>query len=154
VPVLAEGYVLRTTRPEDRDDCCRIADILNAAFGRTFHTAEEYESFTRLAPSFVADLDLVAVAPDGVFGAYVGVPYDDVNRRGIFEPVCTHPEHRRLGLAEALMREGLRRLREGGAADVIVDTGDMEAANSLYQKLGFTERYRQFAWRKAFYQGH
>jgi hypothetical protein len=36
-PVIAEGYALRTTRPGDEDDFQRVADLLNAAFNRTFH---------------------------------------------------------------------------------------------------------------------
>jgi mycothiol synthase len=147
-PALAGGYTLRTTRPDDPADCRRIADLLNIAFGRTFHNAEEYRNFTRYAPCFRQDLDLVAEAPDGSFAAYVGIPYDEVNRLGIFEPVCTHPDHRRLGLAGSLMREGLLRLRSMGAADVTVDTGDMEPANRLYDSLGFSEAHRGYTWRK------
>ena len=149
-PALAGGYALRTTHPEDPADCQRIADLLNAAFGRTFHNADEYRNFTRHAPCFRQELDLVAEASDGAFAAYVGIPYDDANRLGIFEPVCTHPDHRRKGLAESLMREGLLRLRSMGAHDVTVDTGDMEPANRLYDSLGFTEAYRGYTWRKTF----
>lgn len=145
-PVLAQPYALRTTRPEPDDDR-RIADLLNAAFGRDFHNAAEFETFTRHAPSFVRGLDLVAVAPDGTFAAYVGIPYDQVNRRAIFEPVCTHPDHRRHGLALALMHEGFRRLQAMGACEVTVDTGSMEPANRLYDATGFAERYRGYYWR-------
>ena len=76
-PVVAEGYTLRTTRPDEGADCQRIADLLNAAFKRDFHNAEEFHTFTRLAPSYRGDLDLVATAPDGSFAAYVGIPYDE-----------------------------------------------------------------------------
>lgn len=147
-PVVSEGYTLRTTHPEDLADCQQIADLLNAAFGRNFHNAREYQNFTRHAPSFHCNLDLVMVAPDGVFAAYVGVPYDVTNRRGVYEPVCTHPDHQRRGLARALMLEGLHRLRAMGAVDAIVDTGDMIPANALYSALGFTEAYKGYAWRK------
>jgi mycothiol synthase len=147
-PQLAGGYALRTTRPEDPADCEKIADLLNIAFGRTFHNAEEYRNFTLHAPCFRQELDLVAESPDGSFAAYVGIPYDEVNRVGIFEPVCTHPDHRRLGLAGSLMREGLLRLRSIGAVDVTVGTGDAEPANALYHSLGFTEAHRGFTWRK------
>jgi ribosomal protein S18 acetylase RimI-like enzyme len=147
-PGLADGYTLRTTRPGDPSDCQRIADLLNIAFGRTFHNAEEYRNFTRHAPCFRQELDLVAEAPNGSFASYVGIPYDETNRLGIFEPVCTHPDHRRLGLAASLMREGLLRLRSIGAVDVTVDTGDLEPANRLYDNLGFTEAHRGYAWRK------
>ena len=147
-PAIAPGYTLRTTQPADPADCGRIADLLNAAFRRDFHNAAEYQAFARLAPCFRGDLDLVAVAPDGSFAAYVGVPYDETNRRGIFEPVCTHPDHQRRGLARALMLEGLHRLRALGAQDATVDTGDMLPANRLYDGMGFTEAYRGYEWRK------
>lgn len=149
-PQVAEGYTLRATRPEEMDDCRRIADLLNAAFRRNFHNGEEYQNFTRAAPSFVPELDLVMEAADGTFAAYVGIPYDPTNRRGIFEPVCTHPDHQRKGLARALMLEGLHRLRLLGAIDVTVDTGDMVPANALYSAMGFTEAYRGFVWRKIY----
>jgi mycothiol synthase len=145
-PRIAGGYTLRTTRPDDPADCRRIADLLNIAFGRTFHNAEEYRNFTLHAPCFRQELDLVAEAPDGSFAAYVGIPYDDANRLGIFEPVCTHPDHRLRGLAASLMREGLLRLQSIGAVHVTVDTGDMEPANRLYDSLGFTEAHRGYAW--------
>lgn len=147
-PVVSAGYTLRATNPEDLADCQGIADLLNAAFRRNFHNAEEYQNFTRHAPSFHRELDLVMVAPDGIFAAYVGIPYDEVNRRGIYEPVCTHPDHQRKGLARALMLEGLHRLKAMGALDVTVDTGDMIPANALYTALGFTEAYKGYAWKK------
>ena len=147
-PTIAPGYTLRTTHPDDLADCQQIADLLNAAFQRNFHNALEYQNFTRLAPSFHTDLDLVAVAADGTFAAYVGIPYDEVNRRGIFEPVCTHPNHQRQGLARTLMLEGLRRLYALGAVDVTVGTGDMIPANRLYDSLGFTEVQKGYVWQK------
>lgn len=146
-PVLADGYLLRSTGPTD-DDHQRVTDVLNAGFNRSIHTAAEFKRFTLGSPSYRHDLNLVAVAPDGVFAALVGVTYDEANRRGIFEPVCTHPDHRRRGLAQTLMFEGLHRLKALGAADVYVGTGDMEAANALYESVGFTEAYRGYIWRK------
>ncbi|MBK8051348.1 MAG: GNAT family N-acetyltransferase [Anaerolineales bacterium] len=147
-PEIAAGYTLRTTDASDMADCQRLADLLNAAFGRDFHNALEYHNFTQLAPCFRQDLDLVAVAPDGSFAAYIGVPYDEANRWGIFEPVCTHPDHQRKGLARTLMQEGLLRLRALGAVDATVDTGDMVAANAFYTAMGFTEAYKGYSWCK------
>jgi GNAT superfamily N-acetyltransferase len=145
---VTEGYTARATRPDDLADCQRMADLLNAAFRRDFHNAAEYHNFCRLAPCFHPELDLVAVAPDGSFAAYVGVPYDEANRRGIFEPVCTHPDHQRKGLAGALMQEALLRLRVIGAVDATVDTGDMVPANRFYDSMGFTEAYRGYGWQR------
>ncbi len=147
-PDLAEGYRLRTTRAGVGGDCQRLADLLNAAFRRTSHTAAEYHNFSTLSPSFRHDLNLVAENGDGAFAAHVGVTFDEANHRGIFEPVCTHPDHRRRGLARSLMFEGLLRLRDLGAMDVYVGTGDDPAANQLYEAVGFTEAYRGNVWRK------
>ncbi len=145
---MAAPYQLRTTEPTDPANCQRIADLLNAAFNRDFHTAVEFANFTQGAPCYRPDLDLVAVAPDGTFAAYVGIAYDEVNGHATFEPVCTHPDHRRHGLAQTLMVEGLHRLKALDATDVIVDTGDMIPANRLYDSIGFTEICRGHGWRK------
>lgn len=147
---IAPGYTMRTTRPDDRDDCQRMADLLNVAFNRTFHNAQEYWNFATNAPSFRHDLNLVAEAPDGSFAAHVGVNWEPINRYGVFEPVCTHPNHQRKGLARTLMFEGMCRLKALGAADAYVDTGDMIPANSLYDAVGFTEAYMGHVWRRTF----
>lgn len=97
-PDIAPPYRLRATRPTDHD-YAGLAELLNLAFGRTIHTALEYRTFAERSPSFDHELNLVAVAPDGSFAAHAGVTYDVANRHGIVEPVCTHPDHRRHGLA-------------------------------------------------------
>lgn len=145
---LAQGYTLRTTQPADAANCQRIADLLNAAFNRNFHTGQEFRNFTLGAPCYDPELDLVAVAPDGSFAAYVGIAYDEANQLGVFEPVCTHPDHQRKGLARALMNEGLLRLWDRGAVHATVDTGDMVAANALYTAMGFSEAYKGYVWKK------
>lgn len=145
---IASDYQLRATRPSDLADCQRMADLLNTTFKRTFHTKHEYYNFCTLSPSFRAHLNLVAEAPDGSFVSHVGVNYEPVNNYGIFEPVCTHPDHRRRGLARALMLEGLYRLKALGATDAYLDTGDSNPANSLYEAVGFTNVYHGSTWRK------
>jgi len=145
-PKPSAGYTIRTTRPDDMDECQQMADFLNAAFNRDFHNAGEYHVFTHHAPCFRNDLDLVAVAPDGTFAAYVGGLFCEENNYGVFEPVCTHPDHLRRGLASWLMIEALHLFRKIGVADVYVGTGDQKAANALYDSLGFTEVYKGFEW--------
>ena len=147
---MAEGYIMRTTRPGDMNDCERMADLLNAAFKRNIHSAKEYHTFTTQSPSYRSDIDLVAEAPDGSLAANAGMIYDEDNRFGLFEPVCTHPDHLRKGLASTLMFEGLHRVRDLGATDLYVGTGDQVAANALYETIGFTEVYKGYYWRKLF----
>jgi ribosomal protein S18 acetylase RimI-like enzyme len=149
VPRTPHGYLVRTTGEATFDqDAARMASLLNAAFRRSIHTADEYRQFMQGAPAFRHDLNLVAVGPDGSFAAHVGAYLDPVNAHGVFEPVCTHPDHRRQGLARILLLEGLRRLRGLGAVSAAVDTGDMAEANAFYRALGFAEEHRAHAWRR------
>ena len=149
-PVIADGYQLRPTRPDDHSDCQRLADLINAAFNRDFHTASEFMNFAAKAECFRSDLSLAAVAPDGSFAAYVAASINGVHNCGIFEPVCTHPDHRRKSLAQTLMSEGLVRLQALDATDVYVSTGDQVAANLLYDSMGFTEAYQEREWTRLF----
>jgi hypothetical protein len=50
IPAMGSAYRLRTTQPTDLADAQRIADLLNAAFNRDFHNAQEYQHFTRWFP--------------------------------------------------------------------------------------------------------
>ena len=147
-PVMDHRYQMRTTRVTD-DDAARIADLLNAAFGRTVHTAREYLTFMERSPSFDADLNLVAVAPDGTFASHVGLTLEPESRHGIVEPVCTHPSHRRAGLAAALILEGEGRLLARGAESASVETGDQIASNTLYAACGFEAARHYHAWSRS-----
>ncbi len=147
-PAMPDGYVLRTVRPGDQNDCLGLADLYNAAFNRTSHTAGEYAAFAANSPSYRGDLELVAEAPDGTIAAMVGMILEEINGYGLFEPVCTHPRHLRRGLAGTLMFEDLNRVRALGATHVYVESGDQVAANKLYESVGFPEAYRGYIWRK------
>ena len=74
----------------------------------TYEGWEWYRNVQR-APLDRRDLDLVAVSPNGRLAAFCTLWFDDVTRTAAFEPVGTHPEHRRKGLGNALLAEGLRR---------------------------------------------
>ena len=143
---VAAGYAVRFLRPGERDEALRIAALLNGAFGRTGHDAPEFLTFERHAPDYDPRLDLVAEAPDGSFAAHVGVTLEPVNHLAIVEPGCTHPGHRRRGLAEALLRHGLEQARRAGATQACVDTGAGEAANRLYEAVGSLEAFAAWDW--------
>ena len=143
-----DGYTLRSTRASDPTVAQRMADIINAGFNTDFHTATAVDTFMTKSPTFSHDLNLVAETADGSFVAHVGGTYDERNRRGIVEPVCTDPAHRRRGLARALAFEVISRFKELGATDVVVDTGDDDSADAFYESVGFTEAYQGNVWRK------
>jgi len=143
-----DGYLLRSTLSSDRNIALRMTDVINAGFSTDIHTATALDSFMTNSPTFDHDLNLVAEIPEGSFAAHVGGTYDERNHRGIVEPVCTDPRHRRRGLAQALVLEVLTRFKRRGATDVFVDTGDDDSANAFYESAGFTEAYHGNVWRK------
>jgi mycothiol synthase len=131
------------------EDLEQRAAVANSAFGSNWHRVETVRVLQR-APTYRQDLDLVVVAPEGTFAAYCVVWFGEANRLGWFEPVGTHPAHRRRGLAKAMMCEGLRRLRALGATVACVGCGTDEAANRLYESAGFSDFERDYHWRKEF----
>lgn len=100
-------------------------------------TLDAYERL-RHVPGYTPELDLVAVAPDGTFGAYCICWHDSTNHHGEFEPVGTRAAFRRKGLGRAVMLEGLRRLRERNVTTAIVYAiAANEASWQLYESVGF-----------------
>ena len=74
--------------------------------------------------------------------------FDDVNLVGLFEPVETREDFRRLGLARAVMTEGLHRMRAAGCAPRMVEHDITNApAAGLYESLGFTVAYETVGFR-------
>ena len=142
---VAAGYTVRAIELDSPTDAANRAAISRAVFGskRTAETA----AVLRHAPTYRPDLDLVAVAADGSFAANTTVWLDTENAYVIFEPVGTHPDHRRRGLASAAMVEGMRRAVALGAVRAYVGSGLDAGANALYEGLGFVDadahvRYR------------
>jgi mycothiol synthase len=98
---------------------------------------DDYATFMRL-PGYHRELDVVAVAPDGLIGAYVNGWTDPVNRIGDFGPVGARLAYRRQGLTRAVLAEGLRRMRSAGMDRVCVSTGISNTpALRLYESVGF-----------------
>lgn len=146
VPPLPNGYTLRSLRPGHASDHARLATLLDAAFLRSHHTPAETMTFERFSPAFRPDLHLFAEAADETFAAHVGLTLEPTNALVVVEPVCTHPEHRRHGLARTLLLTGLERARAAGARQACVDTGSDEHANRLYEACGFGDEYRASVW--------
>ncbi len=137
-PVLPEGFTIRSVAGEH--EAGLAAAVHNSAF-RPKWQAESYLQVMR-APGFDIDHELVVVAPDGQFAAFLIYWPDPVSRSGLFEPVGCHADFRRLGLTKALMFAGMRRMVERGmrTAMVLHETANA-ASTALYASAGFRPRY-------------
>ncbi|MEJ2209474.1 MAG: GNAT family N-acetyltransferase [Anaerolineae bacterium] len=132
---------------------------------RGFHPDEPDEDYQgwewylniQRCPLYRRDLDIVAVAPaiapsvapgeaaGGEIASFCTLWYDDVTRTAYVEPVATVPEHQRLGLARAVISEGLRRVRRLGATRAFVG-GYEPAPNALYSSVLSPEHDRSQQW--------
>ncbi|MFX1537241.1 MAG: GNAT family N-acetyltransferase [Promethearchaeota archaeon] len=144
---LPEGFEIRSV--QGKSDYEKLAEGVRLIFGHgDWFTAEIIEGIINRS-FYKQDLDLVVVAPDGAIAAFCTFRIDPVSRITQLEPMGTHPKFRRLGLAKALLSEGLKRLEKynptllyiGGAAD-------NPAAMRLYESVGFTKKLTLYFWVK------
>jgi GNAT superfamily N-acetyltransferase len=143
-PVLPPGYRLAwpdVSNPHDRRELTEItARVFNVHFSdRAMLLEERWQTpHARIA----------AETADGTYAAWCGVWAAPELQAGFFEPVGTHPDHRRRGLATAVMQEGLAWMRARGVRDAHVGTGATMDANRLYAGLGFRifETTHQWTW--------
>jgi GNAT superfamily N-acetyltransferase len=142
---LAAGYGLRCV-DDSLADARRWVEATNAVFGHST-PVESYCSFLR-SPSFDPQLHIAVEAPDGAVAAFAGFTIDSANRVATLEPVGTRDGHRRLGLAQAAINEGLQRVARRGVDVVHVANWGSADAGHLYGSLGFEHYATQTAWRK------
>jgi hypothetical protein len=135
VPALPDGYRLRHVRLTD-DRRARV-EVHRAAFAPSRMTVEKY-AILEAMPRYAPQHDLVVEAPDGTLAAFTMVWWNPDAGVGEFEPVGTHPDHRRLGLARAVNLAGLHLLRSLGAQDALVFSATTnQASEALYASVGF-----------------
>ena len=137
-PVLPDGYRLRTVEPADLEARVELHRVVWAPSRVTI------ESFVNVQAAwpYRADLDCVVEAPDGSLVAYCLAWLDDANGVGELEPVGTHPDYRRRGLASAVCLFALHRLREEGATRAIVYSIAGSEATALYESIGLRQYTR------------
>lgn len=138
VPALPDGYSLR--RCGEGDVAARAAAHRAAWSSWNSAYSEQQHAAMRSLWPYKSDFDLMAIAPDGTPAAYYQGWYDEESRVGLFEPVGTHPEHRRLGLARTL---GIVLMHDfaaaGGRMAVVNPRGDdaYTVARLTYEAIGF-----------------
>ncbi|WP_062213883.1 N-acetyltransferase [Streptomyces sp. NBRC 109706] len=135
-PALPDGFRFR-----DADEVGPEA-VVRAhvdAWARSTYTLEDYLGVRASAP-YRGDLHLLVEAPDGTMAASAIMWFDEANSTVEFEPLGTHVDYRRRGLARAMMLHGMRRARAAGAIHATVaclGAPGHPAARELYYGVGF-----------------
>jgi ribosomal protein S18 acetylase RimI-like enzyme len=143
-PPLPEGYRLAHATTEL---LASRVDAHRDAFHPSRVTVDSYRAVTR-TPPYRPELDVVAIAPDGMVAAYALGWLDEASGVGELEPVGTHSAHRRRGLAAAVCLEALRRLRAAGATVGLVYSVDGYPSTALYESVGFRSIDRHVQYRR------
>lgn len=128
-----------------RNAWSRIAGREAQPPGRSRVTAESYRQVMAAFP-YRPDLDWMIEAPNGQLAANACLWLDEVHGTGLFEPVGTDADFRRLGLAQAVCLRALHALKAAGAHLALVGPrGDdgYPAPRALYAGLGFTAYSRE-----------
>jgi len=145
VPRLPRGFAVRSAR---LDDAGELAGVRNHSFGDDW-TGGQYRAQVMEKPGYDAAREIIAVSPEGRIAAFADYWTDALNKTGHFEPVGTHREFRRLGLARAVMLHAMREMRALGMRTVTLnhDAGN-RAAGKLYETLGFEITGTTFGFRR------
>ena len=147
---VAEGYEIRPVSGEEEAWARRTAS--HAAFESTQEPAdhlERYLAFMR-SPVYRGDRDLIAVTPDGTVGSFMIWWGDEATGIAQLEPVGTHPDHQRRGLAAAVFDRALADMRAAEMSMVRVETGEKRTgAVAFYRRVGFESFHRLRWWKPA-----
>ena len=144
---LPDGFTIRSVDVEE--DFVQYKRVLAAVFPHCSRMTRRTARIYSTASFYNKDLDLVAVDPQGDFAAFCTVRIDPVSRMAELEPVGTHPDYRKLGLARLVICEGLHRLQEYHPSSIcILGAATSDAANRLYESVGFTEKTEVHLWGK------
>lgn len=145
--VLPDGFAIRSVAGEHEVDA--VCAVHDGSFTPKW-THDEYLAVMR-TPGFAVERELVVVAPDGRFAAFLVYWLDPVSRSGLFEPVGCHRQFQRRGLAKALMYEGMRRMAAAGMRSAIVNHyANNPPAAALYRSAVFRPADTITDWRKPF----
>jgi GNAT superfamily N-acetyltransferase len=141
---LPEGYKLH--RLDEVYDLSKIDRVLWRGFdhgGEPDGDLSDRE-LMHSAPHFRKDMTFVVETPDGQYGAFSGIWYDEVNKTAYVEPVATDPEHRRKGLAKAAVLSCIQRCQALGATTFYVGSGQV-----FYYEIGFEHLFYTWPWCKS-----
>jgi ribosomal protein S18 acetylase RimI-like enzyme len=143
---LPEGFRLTTMAEEGS-----VREFVEAVIGAFKHPGLGMEWFEskRSAPDYRDEWLIMAMSPEGRCASFCDARMDRERAYTEIDPVGTHPDFQRMGIAKACLAECLRRLREAGVRNAFIGS-DVEPnpSNRLYDSLHPVEKREGRVWRK------
>ncbi len=141
-----EGYRIETlaTRPDtDRS-------AIGACIAKAFGSERDLEPMVRSIeenPMFEPDLSVFAIDPVGVVAAYCRGTVDPQTGVSGIDPICTHPDHQKLGLGKAVVRKTFANQRRHGGRLAYIGSAPPPAPGTfLYRSLGPNRLFMACEW--------
>ncbi len=97
---------------------------------------------TAPAPHATHEYDVIIADESGEYVCFSGMWWVPENKLAYMEPLCTHPDHRRKGLASAALSRHYQRMKGLGATHM---TG---GADPFYEKLGYGKGLHWTKWKR------
>ncbi|MCY7278482.1 MAG: GNAT family N-acetyltransferase, partial [Phormidesmis sp. CAN_BIN44] len=155
-PQLPAGYEVRSLQPDEID---AWVDLCNQSFidHWNFHpVTREQRQHWMSDPDYCADLDLVAVSPEGTFAAFClsSIYTKDNARTGRYEgwisSLGTRRGFRKIGLGRAMLLNGIHQLKAKGVETALlgVDVENPSGALRLYESVGFCKLFASIVYCK------
>ncbi len=121
-------------------------EVVSKAFGKPFIDREWFESKHK-APGYQPNMAVQVLSREKRCVAYAEARIDWKQNYAEIDPIATHPDYQRRGLAKACLVETFRRLAEMGVRDAYIGS-DVEPApsNRLYDSMLPIEKVEEFSW--------
>lgn len=143
--ILPHGYVIRSLA-EYGDSKARV-DLENSVWNAKLDDA--WYRGKSSAPGYESGWDLLVISPEGKPVAACLVWLYPGNQAAEIDPLGTHPEYRKLGLAKTLLLESFKRLNTIGVQRVYIASYTQDLIVShLYSSLNPVETYQGYHWIK------
>ena len=101
-----------------------------------------WASYLSPSPHETPEYYIVIADKNEEYVCFSGMWWVPQNQLAYMEPLCTHPDRRRKGLASAALTKHYRRMKALGATHM---TG---GGDSFYQKIGYGKGYHCTIWKK------
>jgi len=139
-----ENFSIRPVLGESEVDA--LVDLHRAAFGTNQMTREQRLAIMRTA-QYIPELDLVVEHETHRLAAFCIFEMDistDGRKIGYPDPIGTHPDFQRQGLASALLSLGMQKLKEMSAIEAQSGTSNKnKPMQQLFVKMGFHKTMEQ-----------
>lgn len=143
---LEPGFFIQTLAQYANIDA--RAEVERKTFGQSILTRQWLEGKMR-APGYLQEWDFGAISPEGKPVAFCLAWPDHQNGMAELDPIGTHPDYRKRGLAKAIIIECFRRLREAGIRYVYISSApEPYVSNRLYESLAPIAIYKEHQWIK------